>query len=227
METSENTPRNHAKPDTPQQHHGDPSQDHQFQAEAALRQSNPDPAPENPVKPSFWQAQQENIVMLGVALALAVVIRLFVAEPRFIPSNSMVPTLFIGDRLVVEKVSYHFHPPQPGDIVVFQPPTLLQRQGYGKDQAFIKRVIATPGDVVTVAQGQVYVNQEPLTEPYILEPPRYNWGPYQVPDRTVLVFGDNRNDSNDSHVWGFLPQRNIIGRAWVRFWPHDRWGVLS
>lgn len=226
METSENTPQNQSQPDTPCQSHGEPSLDPQFQGKADLLQSNPDPVPGNPIKPSLWQAQQENIVMLGVALVLALVIRLFVAEPRFIPSNSMVPTLFIGDRLVVEKVSYHFHPPRAGDIVVFQPPVLLQRQGYSKDQAFIKRVIGTPGDVVAVAEGQVYVNQEPLDEPYILEPPQYNWGPYPVPDRTVLVFGDNRNDSNDSHVWGFLPQRNIIGRAWVRFWPRDRWGFL-
>ncbi|HEY9641104.1 MAG TPA: signal peptidase I, partial [Coleofasciculaceae cyanobacterium] len=92
--------------------------------------------------------------------------------------------------------------------------------------AFIKRVIGTPGDVVQVKAGTVYLNGHPLTEPYIAEQPAYELDPVQVPDDQLFVMGDNRNNSNDSHVWGFLPQQNIIGRAVFRFFPFDRIGFL-
>ncbi|MGB3531917.1 MAG: signal peptidase I [Microcoleaceae cyanobacterium] len=171
---------------------------------------------------------RENIFVLVFALGLSLLIRVFVAEPRYIPSDSMIPTLEIGDRLVIEKVSYHFHPPSPGDIVVFAPPKQLQRQGYSLGQAFIKRVIASPGQTVEVHDGTVYVDNQPLDEArYIAEAPEYEWGPKQVPQQQYFVMGDNRNDSNDSHIWGFLPQENIIGRAVVRFWPFERLGLVS
>jgi signal peptidase I len=170
----------------------------------------------------LWHKGGENLQILVVALVLALLIRMFVAEPRFIPSASMVPTLQIGDRLVVEKISYHFRPPAMGDIVVFDPPQQLQVQGYAKDQAFIKRVIAEPGQTIQVKNGKVYVDNAPLKEDYIAEPPDYRWGPAQVPEGQLFVMGDNRNNSNDSHVWGFLPKQNIIGRAFFRFWPFDR-----
>lgn len=171
---------------------------------------------------------QENFFILIFALGLSLLIRVFVAEPRYIPSDSMIPTLEIGDRLVVEKVSYHFHQPSPGDIVVFAPPPQLQQQGYSPSQAFIKRIIAQPGQTVEVHDGIVYVDNQPLNEAnYIAEPPDYQWGPQQVPQQQYFVMGDNRNDSNDSHIWGFLPQENIIGRALFRFWPFERLGLVS
>jgi signal peptidase I len=173
------------------------------------------------------KSQKENLQIIAIALILAVVIRLFVAEPRFIPSDSMVPTLQIGDRLVIEKLSYRFSAPATGDIVVFDPPAQLQVYGYAPDKAFIKRVIGTPGDVVQVKDGRVYLNSRPLTEPYIAEPPAYDLDPVTVPADQLFVMGDNRNNSNDSHVWGFLPQQNIIGRAVFRFFPFDRIGVLK
>lgn len=175
----------------------------------------------------LWQSQKENLGLLLLAAILAFVIRGWIAEPRFIPSDSMLPTLHVGDRLIVEKVSYQLHPPQPGDIVVFQPPPVLQQAGYRADQAFIKRVIAQPGQTVQVRQGQVFVDGQPLTEPYLAEPPAYEWGPYEVPEGGLFVMGDNRNNSNDSHIWGFLPTSNVIGRAWLRFWPLDRWGRMN
>jgi len=173
-----------------------------------------------------WRFWWENFQILIIALILALLVRTFVAEPRFIPSDSMYPTLEIGDRLVVEKVSYHFHPPTFGDIVVFDPPPQLQVQGYARDQAFIKRIIGQPGQIVEVKNGQVYLDNQALNEPYLAEPPAYNWGPYAVPDHQFFVMGDNRNNSNDSHVWGFLPQQNIIGRAWFRFFPFNRLGSV-
>lgn len=180
-----------------------------------------------PAKPAGWKFWLDNIQILVIALILAVLIRVFVAEPRFIPSDSMVPTLAVGDRLVVEKVSYYLHPPQLGDIIVFDPPPQLQEMGYQKDQAFIKRVIGQPGQTVAVRQGRVYVDGQPLTESYIAEPPEYQMPPVRVPDNTLFVMGDNRNNSNDSHVWGFLPEQNVIGRAWLRFYPINRIGIVS
>jgi signal peptidase I len=171
-----------------------------------------------------WRQQRENAILLFVALGLALLIRIFVAEPRFIPSDSMVPTLEVGDRLVVEKVSYHFRSPQPGEVVIFEPPSELQVLGYGQGQVFIKRVIGQPGQDIAVREGLVFVDEQPLTEPYIAEPPAYDWGPFQVPQDKLFVMGDNRNNSNDSHVWGFLPQGNIRGRALFRFWPLNRAG---
>lgn len=175
----------------------------------------------------LWQNQGENIRLLAIALGLALLIRLFVAEPRFIPSDSMLPTLKIGDRLVVEKVSYRLHPPERGDIIVFEPPQALQERGYLPDQAFIKRVIGQPGQQIEVHNGRVYADGQPLPEPYILQPPKYDWGPAIVPNDQYFVMGDNRNNSNDSHVWGFLPRQNIIGRAFFRFWPFDRFGLVK
>ncbi|HSM81108.1 MAG TPA: signal peptidase I [Nodosilinea sp.] len=176
---------------------------------------------------ALWTGQWGNVRILTLALAVALTVRVLIAEPRYIPSNSMDPTLHIGDRLLVEKVSYRWQPPHRGDIVVFFPPPQLTRLGYEPRQAFIKRVIGEPGQRVQVMQGQVWVDGEPLQEPYILEPPAYTLEPVTVPAGQVFVMGDNRNDSNDSHVWGGLPQGNIIGRARLRFWPLDRLGPVS
>ncbi|MEO1297558.1 MAG: signal peptidase I, partial [Cyanobacteria bacterium J06636_16] len=141
-----------------------------------------------------FTSQRENIRVLAIAFLIALFMRFFVAEPRFIPSNSMEPTLHIGDRLLVDKVSYRFHPPHAGDIVVFQPPSQLREYGYTGKQAFIKRIIATPGQTITVDHQQVLIDNTPLQEPYILEPPAYEMPPVTVPSDTVFVMGDNRND---------------------------------
>ncbi len=178
------------------------------------------------VKESFWSKIRENTITVVIALILAFLIRVFIAEPRYIPSDSMFPTLLEGDRLVVEKVSYRFHPPVRQDIIVFSPPIQLQTQGYERNQAFIKRVIATPGQTIAVQNGIVYVDNRPLVENYIAEYPSYNLQPVTVPEGTLFVMGDNRNNSNDSHIWGFLPEEDIIGRAVFRFWPLNRFGKV-
>ncbi|NEO12981.1 MULTISPECIES: signal peptidase I [unclassified Moorena] len=189
------------------------------QADAQSQQSDKGGTP-------FWKQVQENFQIIAIALALALLIRVFVAEPRYIPSDSMYPTLGVGDRLVVEKISYRFHTPKAGDIIVFEIPPQLQILGYSKDQAFIKRVIGTSGDTVQVKDGKVYRNGTPLDEDYIAQPPSYQMGLVQVPENYLFVMGDNRNNSNDSHVWGFLGKDKVIGRACFRFWPFSELGSI-
>ena len=175
---------------------------------------------------NFWRSIRENGTTVVIALILAFLIRVFIAEPRYIPSESMFPTLTTGDRLVVEKVAYKFHPPQRGDVIVFEPPTKLRLLGYEKSQAFIKRAIATGGETVAIKDGIVYVNNQPLAESYIAAPPTYDLLPVKVPPGQLFVMGDNRNNSNDSHVWGFLPTENVIGHAVLRFYPWQRIGTV-
>ncbi len=189
-------------------------------------QSKPESTVQQPLLLRWWQKWSENITILVLAIGLAFFIRTFVAEPRYIPSESMLPTLEVGDRLIVEKLSYSTHLPQRGDIVVFTPPPQLREQGYLEEQAFIKRVIGLPGNKIAVKDGRVYVDGELLTEAYIAEPPHYAMSPTIVPPDRLFVMGDNRNNSNDSHVWGFLPITNIIGHACFRFWPLERLGGL-
>lgn len=177
--------------------------------------------------PSRWRSLRNNALLIGVAVLITLLIRVFVAESRFIPSESMEPTLWPGDRIVVEKITYRQRSPQRGDIVVFYTPPLLQTLGYRADQALIKRVIATAGDTVAVHDGRVWVNDRPLEEPYIAEPPVYTLPPVTVPENMLFVMGDNRNHSNDSHIWGFLPLENVIGRAIACYWPLSHAGKIS
>jgi signal peptidase I len=186
-----------------------------------------DPAVSNPVTApqegeNFWL---ESIKTLGTAAILAFGIRTFVAEARYIPSASMQPTLQINDRLIIEKISYHFQQPARGDVVVFEPTDALIQQNF-KD-AFIKRIIGLPGDQVEVNNGIVYVNSEALKENYIQDQPDYQYGPVVVPDGQYLVLGDNRNNSYDSHFWGFVPKDKLIGNAVFRFWPPNRIGFIE
>jgi signal peptidase I len=166
----------------------------------------------------------EIIKTIALSGILAFGIRSFVAEARYIPSGSMLPTLQINDRLIVDKISYDFRNPKRGDIVVFSPTDTLKKQNF-KD-AFIKRVIGLPGETVEVKDGLVYVNGQPLQEKYVEDQPNYRFGPFTVPPNEYLVLGDNRNNSYDSHYWGSVPRQNIIGRAVVRFWPLNRVGEI-
>ncbi len=167
----------------------------------------------------------EGLKTVGLSAILAVGIRQFVAEARYIPSESMLPTLKVNDRLIVDKVSYHLNKPQRGDIVVFNPTKALEEQKF--HDAFIKRVIGLPGDRIAVRGGRVFVNDRPLRENYIQERPQYELETVTVPNDSYMVLGDNRNNSYDSHYWGFVPKEKIIGRAVVRFWPFDRLGGIE
>jgi signal peptidase I len=185
----------------------------------------------NSTPPKAESPWLETLKTIGLSAVLALGIRSFVAEARYIPSGSMLPTLQIDDRLIIDKISYRFSDPARGDIVVFNPTAQLEKEKF-KD-AFIKRVIGVPGDRVDVKGGKVYINGKLLKENYLDEAPQYKWSSTAltpdgiVPKDHYLVLGDNRNNSYDSHFWGFVPKDKIVGKATVRFWPISRAGGID
>lgn len=168
----------------------------------------------------------EDARTFAASFAFALAVRWAVVEPRYIPSLSMAPTLDVGDQLLVEKVSKWARPPRRGEVVVFSPPDVLVDAGYARGDAFIKRVVGVAGDTVDVRGGVVTVNGEEQVGVGAGVSADYEWGPFVVPPDGVVVLGDNRNNSYDSHVWGALPVDHIIGRAVWRYWPLSVFGAL-
>ena len=140
----------------------------------------------------------------------------------------MFPSFEINDQLAVEKVSKWTRPPARREVVVFDPPPafweLSARRPDG--EALIKRVVAVAGDEVEVRNGQLVINGEPQDEPFTAEQAEYTLPPMRVPADCVFVLGDNRNHSFDSHYWGFLPVKNVIGHAVFTYWPPGRVGAV-
>lgn len=134
----------------------------------------------------------------------------------------MKPTIGIGDRLLGCKFLYWFSEPDAGDIVVFQPP----EAAHTDVPRFVKRIVAVEGDSVEIKDGALYVNGERRDEPYASSP-FYRLLPMDVPKGHLFVLGDNRNNSADGHVWGFLPKHNIEAKIVFRFWPLTRAGILD
>jgi signal peptidase I len=164
----------------------------------------------------------EYLVILLVSFALVFgFVRPFVMEAFWIPSGSMIPTLEIGDRVLVNKFIYRFTDPSRGDIIVFESVD-------NSNEDLIKRVVGLPGDKIAVRGGKLFVNGEPQREPYTNKklPDRSFFARNKVPKNHVFVMGDNRGNSADSRVFGPLPEKNIEGEAFLRFWPPDRIGLL-
>jgi signal peptidase I len=187
----------------------------------------------------------ELVMIVAVALGLALGIQAFLVKPFRIPSESMVPTLEIGQRVLVDRVSFKFGDPDRGDIVVFKPPDgQPNRCGVERasdqpcptgtperdDTNFIKRVVAVPGDRLKVLEGSVYINGRRQDEPFArLDPecgtcnlPRE----ITIPDGHYYMMGDNRGASADSREWGPVPKEWIIGKAFMTYWPPGRIGLL-
>ncbi|HHU86985.1 MAG: signal peptidase I [Pelotomaculaceae bacterium] len=163
----------------------------------------------------------EIIESVAIAVILAVVIRLFILEPFYIPSGSMEPNLKENDRIIVSKLNYHFQEPERGDIVVFKYPRDPKRN-------FVKRLIASGGETVALKDSRLYINGEVVPENYLPGGLRFaDFGPVKVPEGHYLMLGDNRNNSDDSRVWGFLSEDLIIGEAVVIYWPPDRIGTMA
>jgi signal peptidase I len=164
----------------------------------------------------------EFLVILLVSFALVFgFVRPFVVEAFYIPSESMIPTLRVGDRVLVNKFIYRFTEPERGDIIVFE-----SVEGGGED--LIKRVVGVPGDAISVRRGKLLVNGEPQREPYVNRrfPDKSFSPPTTVPKGHVFVMGDNRANSRDSRFFGPVPKKKIEGEAFLRFWPPIRFGGL-
>ena len=155
---------------------------------------------------------------VGLALILFVVINTLTARVR-VDGFSMLPTLHDGEFVLVNKLAYRMGTPARGDIIVF-------RSTASNDLDLIKRIIGLPGDTIGVHNGQVSINGSPTNEPYINAAPNYQ-GDWQVPAGYLFVLGDNRNDSSDSHAWGFLPTQNVIGKALLIYWPPPEWALIN
>jgi signal peptidase I len=165
-------------------------------------------------------------VLITILLALLIFVAVqFTVESRVVEGISMEPNFHTDERVLVVKASYWFGEPQRGDVIIFDSPQ-------DQSRTLIKRVIALPGEVVEIKDGTVYITDvngdtTSLVEPYINEDPHYNYGPQAVPEGEYFVLGDNRNHSTDSHIWGTLPDENVIGRAWLIYWPLSDWQLIS
>jgi signal peptidase I len=153
------------------------------------------------------------------AVVLAVLINLFVAQGIYVYGQSMEPNLHTNQRLIVEKVSYRWGAPRRGDIVVVRIP--------GNKVPPIKRVIALSGETIEIREGRVLVNGEHLEETYLADVEQQDYGPFTVPLQNVFVMGDNRNLSSDSRYFGPVPIDQILGRAWLSYWPPPEIGFLK
>jgi len=131
---------------------------------------------------------------------------------------SMYPSFHNGQRLLVNKAVYHFHEPERGDVIIFEPLN-------DKNTDYIKRIMALPGDTVEVKRGTVYINSSELDEPYIENPASYTIDRQKIPEDNYFVLGDNRDSSNDSHKGWLVPRENIIGKTWISIWPPNKWGL--
>jgi signal peptidase I len=174
---------------------------------------------------------RETAVVVVVALLVAVLLRLFVVETYFIPSRSMVPTLQVGDRILVDKLSYDFHAVHRGDIVVFSRPA-DENCGGPVVPDLVKRVIGLPGETISLSgTGRVLINGATLHETWLPQSERgttypgpsgtpYSLSrPYKIPTGEYFVLGDNRRDSCDSRWWGPITKSSIVGKVDMRIWP--------
>jgi len=185
---------------------------------------------------------------LIVAGLIALFVITFVLRTFFIPSVSMVPTLQVGDVLLVDEIAYRVGSPAQSDVAIFRPP-------FEATEDYVKRVIGLPGDTMSILNGTVYRNGAALREPYDNQPPKYNlsihaydiyvngvpldrrtaaipprafWtAPDRIPNGYYFVLGDNRNYSDDSHVWGFVQRGRFVGRAFLILWPLERLHALA
>lgn len=159
-------------------------------------------------------------IILPIIVGLAVFFSLrTLVEPFVVEHSSMWPTIEEGEYILVDKVSYRFREPRRGDIVVFRPPWNFGRP-------YIKRVIGLPGDVVEIKDGSVFVNGNRMDEPYVGQTQDLLL-PTEVPQGEYFVLGDNRNNSYDSRRGWTISRKDIVGKAWVTYWPPRRWGLVE
>lgn len=185
-----------------------------------VQQSAPAATTAEPPQPDFRQPTEvfvrEIVETLLLTFFIFWIVHSLVGRYR-IDGSSMNPTLQNGEYLIINNLVYLLDDPQEGDVVVFRHPR--------NDLNLIKRVIGLPGDHIKIENGTVWVNGVALDEPYIADSPNYN-GEWDVPEGQYFALGDNRNNSSDSHSWGFLPMENMLGKAMYVYWPPADWGLV-
>jgi signal peptidase I len=175
----------------------------------------------------LWLLFLELVQVVVMSLAVFVVVYIFVFQPNKVQGTSMVPNFQHNEFLLTDKVTYRWsRDPLPGDVVVFHSPN--------NDKDFIKRIIAVPGDSVRVESGQVYINDQLIEELYLPTDVKTSAGvflregdTYTIPEGGYFVMGDNRPASSDSREWGPVPAENIVGKAWFRYWPLTKIGLIK
>jgi signal peptidase I len=198
--------------------------------------AGPEPPRHRPALPPAARAFIDWVVVVAVALFVAVMVRTFLLAHFVVEGDSMLSTLHTGDRVFVNKLSYRLHEPHRGDVVV-----LHEFEGATGERDLIKRVIALPGEQIEIRNCQVLIDEDPndggavspklLNEPYldpaiVSNPAWCEFGPQVVPPKTVFVMGDNRPGSQDSRVLGSISENDIVGRAFIVFWPKGDWQWL-
>jgi len=159
--------------------------------------------------------------ILPILLAVAIYALLHVSVASFkVYGTSMMPTIRPEEYIMVSKAAYFFGQPERGDVVVLSSPNEA-------DKDLIKRIIGLPGDTIEIKNRTVFVNGKPVVEPYIAEPPNYAFPQTQMPDGQYFLLGDNRNHSADCHLGWTVPRQNIIGKAWITYWPPYLWGAIE
>ena len=178
----------------------------------------------NPILAFIW----EFVETIAVSISIFFILYLFVFQPHQVKGLSMFPTFHDGDYLLTNKFIYRLHPPQRGDIIIFRAP-------YHEDTDYIKRIIGLPGDRIKIIDKKFYVNGEKLDESKYLSPDVITFGETYlregqeviVPPNNYFTAGDNRPHSSDSRDYGPVPYANIIGKAWIRYWPPNRAGIID
>jgi len=187
----------------------------------------PAPQPKTPFLKKILYLFREILETIVPAVLIALLINLFLAQATRVYGQSMEPNLHTDQRLIVEKISYNrffrqylkFKGPQEGDVVVIH----LRSSG---NELLIKRIIGLPGDVIEIRDSHVFVNGQPLSEPYLAGGTSGFYGPITVPPLHIFVLGDNRGFSNDSRNFGTIPLEDMVGRAWFSYWPLDQVGFI-
>lgn len=159
-------------------------------------------------------------IAITLVLALCIFFAVqFTIQSCQVDGTSMLPSFENGQRLLVVKAAYWFGEPQRGDVVIFPSTTT-------PNENLIKRVVGLPGETVEIKDSQVYIDGTPLEEDYIADPPSNSYPSTEIPEGYYFVMGDNRNHSNDSRHWGPLPGDDIIGKAWLTYWPFSDWHIV-
>jgi len=159
-------------------------------------------------------------------VGFALLLRVFVVQTFYIPSGSMIPTLQIGDRILVNKLAYHFHGVGRGDIIVFQAPPEVAKACETDDKDLVKRVIGLPNETISDRNGTIYIDNKPLAQPWLPknDPMTFTgtFAPVHIGPNSYFVMGDNRIDSCDSRFWGTVNRSLIVGKVEMRIWPVSR-----